>query len=57
MTSVIFKLAIPANERPRTHALYRAVTGTDDNSLPMLIKGGKEAEGVWEQGVEENIWT
>ena len=19
--------------------------------------GGKEAEGVWEQGVEENIWT
>ena len=21
------------------------------------IAGGKEAEGVWEQGVEENIWT
>jgi len=19
--------------------------------------GGKEAEGVWEHGVEENIWT
>ena len=21
------------------------------------IAGGKEAEGVWQQGVEENIWT
>jgi len=21
------------------------------------ISGGKEAEGIWEQGVEENIWT
>ena len=21
------------------------------------IAGGKEAEGVWEQGVEESIWT
>jgi len=21
------------------------------------IAAGKEAEGVWEQGVEENIWT
>ena len=21
------------------------------------IVGGKEAEGVWEHGVEENIWT
>jgi hypothetical protein len=21
------------------------------------IKGGKQAEGVWEQGAEENIWT
>ena len=21
------------------------------------IKGGNEAEGVWEYGVEENIWT
>jgi len=21
------------------------------------IAGGKEAEDVWEQGVEENIWT
>ena len=21
------------------------------------IAGGKETEGVWEQGVEENIWT
>jgi hypothetical protein len=21
------------------------------------IEGGKEAEGVWEHGVEENIWT
>ena len=21
------------------------------------IVGGKEAEGVWEYGVEENIWT
>ena len=21
------------------------------------IAGGKEAEGVWEHGVEENIWT
>jgi len=21
------------------------------------IAGGKEAEGVWEYGVEENIWT
>ena len=21
------------------------------------IPGGKEAEGVWEHGVEENIWT
>ena len=21
------------------------------------IEGGKEAEGVWEYGVEENIWT
>ena len=20
-------------------------------------KGGKEAEGVWEYGIEENIWT
>ena len=22
-----------------------------------VIAGGKEAEGVWEHGVEENIWT
>ena len=21
------------------------------------IEGGKEAEGIWEYGVEENIWT
>ena len=21
------------------------------------FEGGKEAEGVWEYGVEENIWT
>ena len=21
------------------------------------IEGGKEAEGVWEYGVQENIWT
>jgi len=21
------------------------------------MEGGKEAEGVWEHGVEENIWT
>ena len=25
--------------------------------LPTHIAGGKEAEGVWEHGVEENIWT
>ena len=27
------------------------------NSLVADIEGGKEAEGVWEQGAEENIWT
>jgi len=26
-------------------------------NLVANIAGGKEAEGVWEQGVEENIWT
>jgi len=26
-------------------------------SLVADIAGGKEAEGVWEYGVEENIWT
>ena len=26
-------------------------------SLVVDIAGGKEAEGVWEHGVEENIWT
>ena len=26
-------------------------------SLVADIAGGKEAEGVWEHGVEENIWT
>ena len=26
-------------------------------SLVVDSKGGKEAEGVWEYGVEENIWT
>ena len=26
-------------------------------SLVADIEGGKEAEGVWEHGVEENIWT
>ena len=25
--------------------------------LGLDTAGGKEAEGVWEQGVEENIWT
>ena len=25
--------------------------------LGSYIEGGKEAEGVWEYGVEENIWT
>jgi len=25
--------------------------------LVVDIAGGKEAEGVWEHGVEENIWT
>jgi len=25
--------------------------------LGRYISGGKEAEGVWEHGVEENIWT
>ena len=27
------------------------------NNLVVDTAGGKEAEGVWEQGVEENIWT
>ena len=26
-------------------------------NLLVDIAGGKEAEGVWEYGVEENIWT
>ena len=26
-------------------------------SLVADIEGGKEAAGVWEYGVEENIWT
>ena len=26
-------------------------------NLVVDIVGGKEAEGVWEYGVEENIWT
>ena len=26
-------------------------------NLVAYIAGGKEAEGVWEHGVEENIWT
>ena len=26
-------------------------------NLVVDIKGGKEAEGVWEHGVEEIIWT
>ena len=26
-------------------------------SLVADIAGGKEAEGVWEHGVEQNIWT
>ena len=26
-------------------------------SLVADVEGGKEAEGVWEYGVEENIWT
>jgi len=26
-------------------------------NLILDIAGGKEAEGVWEHGVEENIWT
>jgi len=26
-------------------------------NLVVDIAGGKEAEGVWEHGVEENIWT
>jgi hypothetical protein len=26
-------------------------------NLVANVAGGKEAEGVWEQGVEENIWT
>ena len=32
-------------------------------SLPIVwnlvadIEGGEEAEGVWEYGIEENIWT
>ena len=26
-------------------------------NLVVDIAGEKEAEGVWEQGVEENIWT
>ena len=26
-------------------------------NLVVDTAGGKEAEGVWEQGVEENIWT
>jgi len=26
-------------------------------NLVVDIAGGKEAEGVWEYGVEENIWT
>jgi len=25
-------------------------------NLVVDIAGGKEAEGVWEHGVEENIW-
>ena len=26
-------------------------------NLVVDIAGGKEAESVWERGVEENIWT
>ena len=26
-------------------------------NLVVEIEGGKEAEGVWEHSVEENIWT
>ena len=26
-------------------------------NLVVDIAGGQEAEGVWEHGVEENIWT
>ena len=26
-------------------------------NLVVDIAGGKEAEGVWEHGVEDNIWT
>jgi len=26
-------------------------------NLVVDIAGGKEAEGVWENGVDENIWT
>ena len=26
-------------------------------NLVVDIAGGKEAEGIWEHGVEENIWT
>ena len=28
-----------------------------DGTVHADIAGGKEAEGVWEHGVEENIWT
>jgi hypothetical protein len=27
------------------------------SNVTTFFAGGKEAEGVWEQGVEENIWT
>jgi hypothetical protein len=26
-------------------------------NLASNIKGGTQTEGVWEQGIEENIWT
>ena len=38
-------------------ATIKCYRGKMDWNLAVDIAGGKEAEGVWEHGVEENIWT
>jgi len=40
---------------PKNYNFACCVLGV--GNLVADIAGGKEAEGVWEHGVEENIWT
>ena len=57
---LIFEV-LPTNAAEWKHILWKDIYRSKNDvvwvwNLVINIAGGKESEGVWEHGVEENIW-